>query len=288
MKNLNNEKVKGILEQCTKDKILDSHLVQDKLTEYFQDKAVLGFDIYRYSKFPMVKQSLIPYVFNILYEGTIKNCLKQESFLFQNYNENEFLDYFIDSGDGGFQIFNNPLDAIIFAIYFQSNIQRYNSGFLTDFVELGNFIGEITIRYSLTYDNIYRLNKKFYGSAIINNSRIISIDKLNRFLIDENAFIWFRKKINGIESLIVFDESDFNNIDILDNYGFEGKVSYLFNQKDKSRFLNVDSLKIGEIQSKQDKISVYSIYLQTYMSSPGKRLEKIVVSIGNLNSSDIL
>jgi len=288
MEKLNNYKVNKILSISLIDNKLDSEKIHIEFQKYFQTKAVLGFDIYKYSKYPLVEQSLIPYIFKILYEATIKICLSHETFLFQKYDKDIFQKHFIDTGDGGFKIFNNPFEAIIFAVYFQANIQRFNSGFLHNFVELRNLVGEITLRYSLTNDNVYYLNNNFYGSAIINNARILSKDKLNRFLIDENSFLWFRKILNGIENLKVIDITDFKDIELFDNYDFNEGTSYLFDFEDNSRFLNVNSLKIGEVKAKQDILSVYSIYIQTFMKSPGKKLEKITVSTGNLNSSGIL
>lgn len=284
---LDNNTIKMILQNNIENNKLNAKQIQERLQKYFKIKAILGFDIYKYGKFPIVEQTLIPYLFKTLYEGTIKNCLNQEIIIFQNFKRKNFAKNFIDTGDGGFQIFDNPMEAVIFAIYFQANIQRFNSGFIDSLVYLRELTGEITLRYSLTYDTIYRYNNNLYGTALINNARIISKDKLNRFLIDENTFDWFRREINGIESLLVINQSDFEYMKFMKGTNFTEKGTYLFN-KDISRFLNVASLKIGEIQSKQELFSIYNIYIQTFMSSPGKRLRKITVSVGNLYSSGIL
>lgn len=69
-------------------------------------------------------------------------------------------------------------------MYFQANIVRYNSRNDTSSA-LYEVIGEINLRYSLTYDNLYFYNKNYYGPAIINCARIMSKDKLNRFLLDK-------------------------------------------------------------------------------------------------------
>lgn len=287
MEKLTNEKVEDFLKE-NEDK-LDNETLQQFFNPYFQEKAVLGFDIYRYSKFPLTEQSLIPYIFKKLYEYTIGNCLRHEKFIFQQYKRSDFNDNFIDTGDGGFQIFNSPFESLIFAIYFQGNIQRFNSGFLPNFKQLRDLVGELTLRYSLTLDMIYTFNSNFYGPAIINNARIIAKDKLNRFLIDENTHLWFRRNINGMENLIVLDEKDFEKIEPMKNFNFENFESYLFDKEhDEVKILNVDLLKIGEIISKLDIVSIYSSRVQAYMKSDGRELRKIVVTIGNLNSSGII
>ena len=289
MEQLSNKKIEEILNSCKIEDKLDKRLLQENLNTFLQQKAVLGFDIYRYSKFPLTEQSLIPYIFKKLYNYTISNCLKHEEFIFQKYKTSDFKNNFIDTGDGGFQIFDTPFESLIFALYFQGNIQRFNSGFLPNLLDLKDLVGEITLRYSLTFDSIYTFNNNFYGPSIINNARIISKDKLNRFLVDENTYLWFRQNINGLENLIVLDQRDFKSIEIMKNFDFEKTVTYLFeNKPNGARILNVDLLKIGEVISKLDKVSIYSLYIQTYMKSPGRELEKIVVTIGNLNTSGII
>ncbi|MDP3445791.1 MAG: hypothetical protein Q8T08_23265 [Ignavibacteria bacterium] len=287
MEKLTNEEIENFLNE--KEDKLDNESLQQFFNPYFQKKAVLGFDIYRYSKYPLTEQSLIPYIFKILYENTIVNCLKHEKFIFQQYDSSKFDDNFIDTGDGGFQIFNTPFESLIFAIYFQANIQRYNSSFIPKFKHLRDLVGELTLRYSLTFDLIYTFNDNFYGPAIINNARIIAKDKLNRFLVDENTHLWFRKNINGIENLIVLAEADFQKIEPMRNFNFDNFESYFFDSdRNELKILNVDLLKIGEITSKLDIVSIYSLRVQAFMISDGRELRKIVVTIGNLNSSGII
>ncbi len=295
MKRLTKKKIEEIeakIKELGTEKSIN--VIADILSEYLTTKAVLGFDIYQYSKFPQEQQTLIPHVFHQLYITTVLNCLEHESYLFQDKNKDDFLDYFINIGDGGYQIFDTPFHAIIFAIYFQANIQRFNS-IKSLHKEFRKFIGEITLRYSLTYDVMYRYRKNYYGTAIINNSRIISKDRLNRFLIDNNSCCWLTEQINGIENISSITLDDFKHFQFLDQFDKsileskdnEGKHSLLFRNTESissARILRSVEQKIGEIKSKSDYISIHSLYIQALLYSGDKtRFNKFTVSLGNLN-----
>lgn len=263
--------------------------IKKKLEIHFENKAVLGFDIYRYSQFAILEQSFIPHLFKALYYFTIKDCVDYEKFFFDNKTPEEFLEDFIDSGDGGFQIFDTPMQAIIFAIYFQANIRRYNSGKDSSIAGLWEIVGEITLRYSITFDSIYKYNNNHYGPAIINNARIISKDKLNRLLIDDNTVCWFTEFLHGIENLQSITFKDLKKIKIFNsNQKVEdSKTSLLFSEAE-CKILNADVLKIGEIKSKLDTLSIHSVHIQARMYStnmPG--FNKYTITVGNLNSSGI-
>ena len=127
-------------------------------------------------------------------------------------------------------------------------------------------------------------------------------DKLNRFLIDNNSIVWFNEKINGIENLQRINKKDFENIDLdytfdkklnsriilLGNNGEENqeKHSVIFD-KEPNVILKTDLLRIGEIKSKLDTLSIYSLHMQYALTSDGKSLKKYTVSLGNLNSSGL-
>jgi len=296
MKELTKENIEIILEEY-KTKYLNgiqkesiNKDVKETLNGFIETKAVLGFDIYRYSQYPIVEQTLIPHLFKKLYYLTITNCLDHEPFIFQSKTKVDVTNYFIDAGDGGFQIFDTPFQAVIFAIYFQANIKRYNSGD-TNTEDIWRIVGEITLRYSLTFDNIYSYSNNFYGPSIINNARIMAKDKLNRFLIDDNTVAWFTKEFNGIENLQIINyEEDFKNINLFKQVKKDEnkKVqSILFGSK-SAKILKVDLLRIGEIRSKLDILSIHSLHIQTQMYSGGENsFKKYTVSLGNLNSTGI-
>jgi hypothetical protein len=303
MKNLsinmikNIEKKYKILEDEGKSKDSIIPQLMESISEVFDKRAILGFDIYRYSQFPILEQTLIPFLLKELYKASYQHCLLHEPFIFKSKLNADFTDNFIDMGDGGFQILDNPLQAIIFSIYFQANLQRYNSHKSKDKI-FRTIIGELTLRYSLTYDTIFKFQNNFYGSAIINNSRIISKDKLNRFLIDENSCDWFSNEINGVENLSAMDISDFKDIEIFSGYNIDEfkketkqDISLIFSKEDKddARILRSDLQRIGEIKSKLDTLSVHSLYLQALLYATTKRgsFNKYTVSLGNLNPSGI-
>jgi hypothetical protein len=63
--------IKNAKRKCTK--------LADK---YYEQKSVLGFDIYRYSKYGKFEQMLIPYTLNEIYNTTCDNCTKHEQIFF--------------------------------------------------------------------------------------------------------------------------------------------------------------------------------------------------------------
>lgn len=97
--------------------------------EYICQKVILGIDIYKYSQYPLVEQIYVPVLFDTLYRATVKNIISDESFIFKNYGKKieEYKNNFISTGDGGFQMLENPIQAIVFAVYFQSNVKRFVS-----------------------------------------------------------------------------------------------------------------------------------------------------------------
>lgn len=275
------------------------HNVATMLASYYERKAVLGFDIYRYSQFEHVKQSLTPYLFEVLYKQTIQACLNHEPFFFQNLSESRIRKRFIDTGDGGFQIFDSPMHALLFAIYFQANIKRYNSGHIST-IDVKNMVGEITLRYSLTYDDIFCGEKNHYGPAIINNSRIMGKDKLNRFLFDSSTVSWFNQEVNGLDTLPLIDiKTEYLKLPSFKTYdpvpkereNKTGSWSIISGDSIHKGIVSSHIMHIGELQSKMDVIDVYNVYLQARLTTGGAnkldRLPKIAVSLGNLNSSGI-
>lgn len=280
----------------------DKNLVKSEmkydLDKIYDTKAVLGFDIYRYSQYERFEQTLIPHLFKTLYSQTIDSCLRHEPFFFQKTKRSDLEKLFIDSGDGGFQIFDTPMHAIIFAIYFQSNIKRYNSGHITT-ISVNNIIGEVNLRYSLTWDEVFFSEKNFYGPAIINNARIMAKDKLNRFLLDSYAIKWFNNQINGLDTIQTINiKEDFINIPAFSEFdevkkekeNASGSWSILCDSS-WSGIISSDILHIGEIKSKLDTLNVYSVHIQAQLRTAGadklSKLDKIVASLGNLNSSGI-
>jgi hypothetical protein len=279
-------------------KIFDSHTSIDELKanldEYYKMRSevrtILGFDIYKYSKYKHLEQSLIPYIFKTLYFQTIDHCLTYEKYLFQKFKgQDEFSSNLIDTGDGGFQIFNNPIEAFVFAVYFQANLRRYNS--FGSFENVRNIVGEITLRYALTTDSLFSFENNFYGPCIINNARIMSKDKLNRFLIDESTVRWYDKHIKGFENFQTLEIEDFDKIPYFSEYKRNKEIdtSLIFQEPNNQKLiLQADILRIGELQAKGDSFSVYSCHSQIKLHSTSEDgFNRYTVTIGNLNTTGL-
>lgn len=271
--------------------------LREKLKKYvnygkMNRKSVLGIDIYKYSSFDEFEQSLIPFLFKLMFKETIDRCFSNHTFLFQKYTKSEIEESFISTGDGGFVIFDIPLHALLFAANFSLILRTYNSYHL--FPKLRKIIGGISLRYAITYDKLYYFENSHYGRAIINNARILSKDSLNRCLIDQNVYNWFTINIDGLENLQVLGIDEIANI-----YDLKGSYDYDILEKHPDGFffkeptrdlgiINSDVLKIGEITSKESNINIYNIHIQ--VSSRMKRGESsriITISLGNLNTSHL-
>ena len=205
------------MKEFTPEKLLedidDLEQIKALPESYLNKKVVLGFDIYKYSQFPKVEQIYVPVVLERLYQTTSQNCIGRESFHFDSYAKTvgDFKKNFISTGDGGFQIFETPIQAVIFALFFQANVVRFVSGSSADemLIKLQPIVHTFELRYAITHDFIYSYKKNFFGPAIINNARILSKDSLNRLLIDMNSITWFMQTINAIENLMDLDKKSF-------------------------------------------------------------------------------
>jgi len=272
--------------------------LRDRLNKYVEcsnmnRKAVLGIDIYKYSSFKEFEQSLIPFLFKLLFRETIEMCFNNHKFFFQKYTKQEIEDSFISTGDGGFVIFDIPLHALLFACNFSIVLRTHNSYHF--YPKLRKIIGGISIRYAITYDQLYYFDKSHYGTAIINNARILSRDNLNRCLIDQNVYTWFTTNIDGFENLQILTISDMANI-----YDFQGSYDYsilksspdaLFDEKPTREhgIINSDVLKIGEIHSKEAVLNIYNVHLQVTTHWQRQDMRKVItISLGNLNTSHLM
>ena len=141
----------------------------------------------------------------------------------------------------------------------------------------------------MTHDIIYKLDKNFFGPAIINNSRVLTKDSLNRFLLDENTFDWFLHKINGIENLQHVSIAQLQELAIFADYKKTTGDNQIYMDSegfDFEKMISCDIQKIGNITAKQTNLSVYNLHLQ-YKGYLGNGKYKTVISIGNLNTSGI-
>ncbi|TNE53208.1 MAG: hypothetical protein EP338_11775 [Bacteroidetes bacterium] len=262
-----------------------------KLPEaYLYRRVILGFDIYKYSQFPHAEQIYVPVVLEHLYQKTCQNCLDHEAFHFHKYGDRieDFRKNFISTGDGGFQLFETPVQAIVFSLFFQANVMRFVSGSSPDplLMKLHPIIHTFELRYAITYDHVYSYKRNFYGPAIINNARILSRDSLNRLLIDSNTVLWFIHHLNSIENLLDLDKKAFLQTAFYKDAD-PGQSSYLFNRK--GSFISVDILKIGQIEAKTRSLDIYNLHIQAKLSLKIRKhdYQIFVTTLGNLNTSGI-
>jgi len=278
---------------------------KDKIQKLVEKKhTVVGIDIYQYSLFLTNQQIFIPHLFELMYVQTWNLITENYSFIFQDYrkigdiksNERiEQIEYFISTGDGGYQILETPIHAILFILTFATIVRLYNSDLFMR--KLHAKIGNIELRYTITLDDLYKYRKNFYGAAIINNSRILSKDKLNRLLIDKHTHDWFLDRIAGIENLMSLGLSDLKDIEEFASYtkkkmeeGNNALIQKENNKTCKEGIKSIDVQKIGKIKQKQTELEVYNLHIQAVIHYIGflKTMEKIItVSVGNLNTSGI-
>lgn len=263
----------------------------------FSERTVVGIDIYRYGLYEPLEQSLIPFIFRAIYEEAKNSCIGKDQYIFQLYQEASFQKYFINTGDGGFQIFPTPIHSIVFLIHFEIIVRAYNSFHL--YPKLRKIVGPLSLRYAITLDKIFCFDNNFFGPSIINNARILSRDSLNRCLIDENTVQWFMFNINGIEMLQYIAIVDIKNIHAFESYKEIKEQIYgqgvLPTHKNlssiPSKIPKVDLLKIGEIPVKGSKITVYNLHIQIHCKiedeKETKKASEFVVTLGNLNTSGI-
>jgi hypothetical protein len=265
--------------------------------ENAETRAVIGFDIYKYSQYTEIPQFLIPFLLKNLLEKTVENINKYESFLFQGKFSLDKLNY-IDTGDGGYVIFETPIHALTFAIHMSIALRQFNSYLLLPITR--DLIKELNVRFSLTYDKVFLLNNNIYGAGIINNSRILSKDKLNRFIIDDNTNEWFLKNMNGIDMIRIVSYSYLSRIDILKKYivpGITEDKYGVFSKHYSNGYLlyGIDICniqKIGIIHVKKLEISIYNIYIQGVLAITSdhnnEESEPISLTLGNLNSEGLV
>jgi hypothetical protein len=263
---------------------------------FIETKTIFGIDIYKYSEYSDDSQVYVPVLFNSIYQLTVNLCIKKEEFFFDSYAQNEdgFKSNFISTGDGGFQIFDNPIQAIIFGAYFELNVRRFNSGSYVSKLNKNLFkiIDRIELRYCITTDKIFNYDKNFFGTGIINNARILAKDNLNRLLIDANTYRWFDHQLNTIENLTEIKKSDFLKLTLFKDHDTEKETGIFNDDYMNVPIKSVDILKIGYIKSKNTNLEIYNLKLQLMVSFNNSKIfekeyRKFSYTIGNLNTQGI-
>lgn len=252
-----------------------------------ESRSIVGIDIYKYSSFEFGKQSLIPFIFEMLYRKTTSNCLEHESWLFQYLSEKKFSNSFISTGDGGFQELQSPLHALIFIIHFETYLRAYNSGLY--YPKLMKEVGQLSLRYVITYGKIITYGNNRFGPAIINNVRIHSRDKLNRLLIDGNTNDWFMTNMNGIETIPLLNLNDCQKMSMFKIY--KGSLNGLLINNEGCEIIHLSSSRLSDLHVKEQVIRVHNIYAQAKMEIDVKEdhvpYGKVMVTVGSPNATGI-
>ena len=244
-----------------------------------ETRSVLGLDIYKYSEYNDAKQTLIPFIFDLLLDNAIQYVSCTEISLFKDVNIRE---NFISTGDGGYIIFLTPIHALIFNLYFFAVLHIFNSGSFSP--KLSEFMGDIMARSTITYDKVFNYENNWYGKAIIKNARILSKDRLNRFIIDKETYLYFMKKFNGIESLSIIDDRIIKQL-----FNIEGDLqSRLFNSELKNQLRNIHVQKIEDTLAKSTHLNIYNIEIQFHTTSM-RDDENIsyIFTLGNTNITNM-
>jgi hypothetical protein len=265
--NINNEPLDENIRNFSKDNIK-------------QDiKAVLGLDIYKYSNFDDEKQPLIPFIFDLLLDYGFEYVLKAESTLFRDYN---IKGNFISTGDGGFIIFPSPIHALIYNLYFFAVLHIFNSGHFAP--KLSSYIGDISIRSTITYDKVFNYENNWYGNGIIKNARILSKDRLNRFIIDKETYNYFMRNFKGIETLSIIDKKTIMQVMNLN----ENFHSILFDGRYKNILKNIHIQKIEDTLAKNTKLNIYNMEIQfNAISTLNNQEVSYIFTVGNSNTINI-
>jgi hypothetical protein len=270
---------------------IKSHLEVSKLPE----KTVVGFDIYKYSKYPSEKQILIPFILEKIFSITEETLQEYESLFFPK--SSPLKENFIDQGDGGYLILDNPIHGLLFICYFDAALRLFNCGKISQ--NLVDFIEPLNVRYTMAMGHIFKFipdneapsGIHNFGEGIVRCARILSKDKLNRFLIDDRTFNWFMGKFNGIENLIITDVTKI--IELLEMGHIEKASSEIFpseKHKDgKSGIYDLDILKLNDINAKEDIMKVYNLHIKLGLSikQPSGSSEGLLIAIGNLNTQGL-
>lgn len=252
-----------------------------------ESRSIVGIDIYKYSSFEFEKQSLIPFIFEMLYRETTRNCLEHESWLFQYLSEKKFSNSFISTGDGGFQELRSPLHAIIFIIHFEANLRIYNSGLF--YPKLMKEVGQLSLRYAITHGKVLEYGDNKFGPAIINNARILSRDKLNRLLIDGETHYWFMTNMNGIETIPMLNLNDCQKMKRFKKYN--GDLKGLLISDEECEIVHLSSSRLSDLHVKEQVLRVYNIYAQAKMEVDVEEEHvpygKVMVTVGSPNATGI-
>ena len=267
--------------------------------------AVLGLDVYQYSQHSRAFLDFVPPIFDLFFRLSIKLCLTLEPWLFP-IKEEEFLFRAKHTGDGGLVLFDSPIHALVFNVYFHFCNALMNAGLIyqkiTAFFEqsrkdnsnskggLGEepvAVERIVFRSAMAqgvcYDyNPTQRNKMYFGDAYLNCARVLSKDNLDRFLIDQTVRDFFVHWFQGIENLPECDPELFRR-QMMEwqkatsknphQMGKGGLHSFLFQSTNhpfhpnNNAFVEGRSIKLGKTRSKLTLLDIYNLEVKVRINT---------------------
>ncbi len=254
-----------------------------KLTQH----TVLGFDVYKYSSMETIAQRLVPMVLHPIRLAAISQAFKNNHFTFQRYkSHDEIHQRFIDTGDGGLYILENPIEAITILIYHAVAFQGYNFGRLVP--QARSITPELELRYAITMGDCYKYRGNFYGSSIINATRTLAKDHLNRILIDKGVHDWFGKNFFGVTNLPNIGPKELTQGPEFSGYDKSLKNADLFgDHPEAGKIFSISEMKLHDTAVKATALELYAVAIQfELLEEPGSRI-RTRLGIGNLNTTGL-
>jgi hypothetical protein len=158
-------------------------------------------------------------------------------------------------------------------------------------------VGELRLRYCITHELVYKFQNNFYGTAIIQNARILGKDALNRCLIDRPSYDWFMQQLNGIENL---SSVTLHQIKVLPQFAeydttpiSQGKNIVIPTELMSSIdwIKAADVMSVGTVKSKESEIDVYNVHLQVSVTQEQVEVAggnpSFTITLGNLNAQGL-
>jgi hypothetical protein len=255
-------------------------------------KAVLGLDIFKYSKAPQTNIKYLQFAFDLIVLCTRECCKLVEPSLFRKI---EFNENFKHTGDGALIVFDTPLEALVFNCYFTYFLHLINSQILLERLILAlsastDTLSEkalekkhrIIVRSVITYDEAFEYEGvaatgagKYFGKSVTNCARLLSKDSLNRFLIDESTQEHFFNLFHGIENIPSYDVATIAHIRSEHTGSTPGDalISNLFKpilsefHKRHNSFIQCHARQLDEMSAKKDQLSAFNTEVKVIFSS---------------------
>jgi len=252
-----------------------------------ETKSVLGVDLYQYSQMEKLKQFVVPSLIREVFDLTHNNLAQTEQLFFTKAELDEIGSNKIDTGDGFYVILDNPIKATVYLIVFATTLQTVHTR--RQAAILGDTFSDFVFRYTITTGDLFQYENKYYGDALIRCARIISLDKLNRFLMDRQSYHWFLENAEGFETMRLHKNADLVKYKNAKLHTDKKSVTFPDESLDPT-LETVIVQKIGMKTAKTDEVDIYSLYVQAKLSYRFEGTESdflMIVSIGNLNVSGI-